>query len=157
MPVAFLALFLYGTPPTDHQVNNVAIAYRNGSQCEIQVSRLSGTDLDGHPLWLRHDVAKKWAELRRDAKSNGVSIKINYAFRTAKQQRRLYNKWGSGRAAKPGYSKHQSGTAIDIKYNGKVLLWMRTNAHKYGFKELPGEPWHWFYSEDDHSCKRRKQ
>jgi LAS superfamily LD-carboxypeptidase LdcB len=52
----------------------------------------------------------------------------------------------------PGTSRHENGLALDLKCNGvgkyafrntKCFTWMKNNAAKYGFKNLPAEPWHW--------------
>ncbi len=53
--------------------------------------------------------------------------------------------------ARPGLSQHELGLAIDFTYNGRVLRSRRTDvfrtlaelAPKYGFYNLPSEPWHW--------------
>jgi LAS superfamily LD-carboxypeptidase LdcB len=52
--------------------------------------------------------------------------------------------------ARPGSSNHERGLAIDFTSNGTVLTrgskafqWMTQNAGKYGFYNLPSEPWHW--------------
>lgn len=52
--------------------------------------------------------------------------------------------------ARPGRSNHEKGLAIDFTENGSSLKrsfksfnWMKTNASKYGFINLPSEPWHW--------------
>lgn len=42
-------------------------------------------------------------------------FQINDAFRTFAQQAELFKKYGPGRAARPGNSKHESGVAIDIQ------------------------------------------
>ncbi len=54
-------------------------------------------------------------------------------------------------AARPGFSQHEAGLAVDITYQGAVISheyslafrWMAANAHRWGFYNLPGEPWHW--------------
>lgn len=47
----------------------------------------------------------------------------------------------------PGKSKHEEGLAIDFENmksrGGKGFNWLAANAAKYGFKNLPSEPWHW--------------
>jgi D-alanyl-D-alanine carboxypeptidase len=51
----------------------------------------------------------------------------------------------------PGRSLHEIGLAIDMTYGGKTIpnhnsvayQWLATNASKYGFVNLPSEPWHW--------------
>jgi LAS superfamily LD-carboxypeptidase LdcB len=53
--------------------------------------------------------------------------------------------------AKPGQSLHEQGLAIDFTYNGTTInsksspafQWMAANAERYGFYNLPREPWHW--------------
>ncbi len=52
--------------------------------------------------------------------------------------------------ARPGSSQHERGLAIDFTQNGRGLTrstsgyrWLKANAHKYGFYNLPSEPWHW--------------
>ncbi|RSM58317.1 D-alanyl-D-alanine carboxypeptidase [Actinoplanes sp. ATCC 53533] len=50
----------------------------------------------------------------------------------------------------PGRSLHEIGLAIDITSGGTSLTansaafrWMAANAGRYGFVNLPSEPWHW--------------
>jgi hypothetical protein len=77
-------------------------------------------------------------------------------------QRRLARVYRNepGRAARPGYSTHQSGIAIDTEgVNGAGDRWLRANGRKFGFV-LPGyvyqtpggqratEEWHWEYRVD---------
>ena len=48
-------------------------------------------------------------------------------------------------AAKPGFSNHQSGSALDIAlvYDG-AYAWLKKHAQRFGFRRtVPGEPWHW--------------
>ncbi|MFV0257242.1 MAG: D-alanyl-D-alanine carboxypeptidase family protein [Acidimicrobiales bacterium] len=53
--------------------------------------------------------------------------------------------------ARPGRSNHEQGLAIDFRYNGGTITsrsnagfkWLAANAGKYGFYNLPSEPWHW--------------
>lgn len=50
--------------------------------------------------------------------------------------------------AKPGYSKHQNGTAVDFNTRGaggKQGEWLKKNADEFGFKggTVPSEPWHY--------------
>ena len=51
----------------------------------------------------------------------------------------------------PGRSKHERGLAVDFSVNGRVIQsrsepafqWLATNAARFGFRNLPSEPWHW--------------
>lgn len=53
--------------------------------------------------------------------------------------------------ARPGQSMHERGLAIDFTYNGRVISsrsspafrWLESNAGRFGFQNLPSEPWHW--------------
>ncbi|MEI6581679.1 MAG: M15 family metallopeptidase, partial [bacterium] len=53
--------------------------------------------------------------------------------------------------ARPGYSNHQMGLAIDFSSSGSLIrsssssgfIWLNANAISYGLKNLPSEPWHW--------------
>jgi D-alanyl-D-alanine carboxypeptidase len=51
----------------------------------------------------------------------------------------------------PGRSLHEIGLAVDMTYGGRTVpnhdsvayQWLAANAGKYGFVNLPSEPWHW--------------
>ena len=53
--------------------------------------------------------------------------------------------------ARPGQSNHEKGLAIDFTYNGASMttrsnpgfVWLAENASRWGFVNLPSEPWHW--------------
>ena len=53
--------------------------------------------------------------------------------------------------ARPGFSKHEQGRAIDFQWNGgsigprsgQAFQWLAANAPQFGFVNLPSEPWHW--------------
>ncbi|MFM7063069.1 MAG: D-alanyl-D-alanine carboxypeptidase family protein, partial [Actinomycetes bacterium] len=52
--------------------------------------------------------------------------------------------------ARPGASMHERGLAIDFTQGGRTLTrgsagfqWLRANAGRFGFANLPSEPWHW--------------
>jgi peptidoglycan hydrolase CwlO-like protein len=53
--------------------------------------------------------------------------------------------------AKPGFSQHEVGLAIDFTCNGggtvtrgsSCFTWLSAHAADYGFFNLPEEPWHW--------------
>jgi D-alanyl-D-alanine carboxypeptidase len=104
----------------------------------------------------------------------GKPIALTSAYRSYSDQVTTYNHWvsvnGSYAAAdkvsaRPGYSEHQTGFAVDIGSGGAGLesfantaayAWMKSNAHKYGFiqryksgyESITGysaEAWHWRY------------
>lgn len=51
----------------------------------------------------------------------------------------------------PGTSMHERGLAVDFTWNGRAIVsrdspafqWMAANAGRFGFINLPSEPWHW--------------
>ncbi len=53
--------------------------------------------------------------------------------------------------ARPGQSMHEQGLAIDFTYNGNLIQsrsnpgfqWLKANAARFGFYNLPSEAWHW--------------
>ncbi|CAN5571663.1 hypothetical protein BH20ACT2_BH20ACT2_03500 [soil metagenome] len=53
--------------------------------------------------------------------------------------------------ARPGQSMHEQGLAIDFTHNGSLIRsrgsagfqWLAANASRFGFYNLPSEPWHW--------------
>ena len=107
------------------------------------------------------------------AKKEDLTLIINSSFRSYEEQEEIYNELKNSRgdeyankiAAKPGFSEHQTGMAIDIQTYGSTATnfeefdefkWLQQNAHKYGFilrypkdKEyLTGyeyESWHYRY------------
>jgi hypothetical protein len=57
--------------------------------------------------------------------------------------------------ARPGSSMHEQGLAIDFTNGGSILTrsnraysWLKTNASRFGFYNLPSEPWHWSVNGD---------
>lgn len=53
--------------------------------------------------------------------------------------------------ARPGMSLHERGLAVDFAWKGTTITtesneafrWLAANAGRFGFSNLPGEPWHW--------------
>ena len=49
--------------------------------------------------------------------------------------------------ARPGSSQHQLGLAIDFancsNRSTACYHWLAANAARYGYYNLPSEPWHW--------------
>ena len=111
--------------------------------------------------------------LAKKAEDEGYTIRATSAYRSYDYQSNLYDNYvkkdGVNNAdkysARPGFSEHQTGLAIDVDNNKssfndfettKEYEWMLNNAHKYGFilrypknKEyITGyiyEPWHYRY------------
>ena len=53
--------------------------------------------------------------------------------------------------ARPGESMHERGLAVDFTNGGRLItsrsdpafVWLKANASRFGFYNLPSEPWHW--------------
>lgn len=114
---------------------------------------------DGHAI-VNSRVSGAWYQLIEDAKKAGVNLSALSSFRSMPHQQYLWNENpDTSRVARPGYSSHQAGVAIDFNnmsgYKpgatcsnrasnaGAGYQWLRENAHKYGFKQYAAEAWHW--------------
>lgn len=123
-----------------------ATGYRNGSAFTITL-----VTADGEPI--EKGTAAAYGLMQAAAARQGVRIVINSGFRTMSEQQYLYacytncNCNSCNLAARPGYSNHQSGSALDLNTaNSAVFNWLNANAGAYGFRRtVPSEPWHWEY------------
>ncbi len=118
-----------------------AAGYSHGNRTNICV-----VSVDGKLVEVR--TAQAFSAMRSAARSAGVNITVVSGFRTMDQQRYLYNLYLAGRgnlAARPGYSNHQSGLALDLNTSSSgVYNWLSRNASRYGFRRtVPSEAWHW--------------
>ena len=86
-------------------------------------------------------------KMRDGAKKDGVTLYISSGFRSYSTQNRIYNNYvardgvkeADTYSARPGYSEHQSGLALDLNiignsFNGSTeAKWLEKNCYKYGF------------------------
>lgn len=121
--------------------------YRSGSPYSMQVVTVGGKPT-------AQATAHAFLRWQAAADRAGVSLSIRSGFRTMEEQRYLYNcyltkKCNNGNlAARPGYSNHQNGEALDLATSN--WTWVRSNAGRYGFRAtVPGERWHYEYSGAD--------
>ncbi|MCA9691926.1 MAG: M15 family metallopeptidase [Myxococcales bacterium] len=118
--------------------------YKSGTPFEITVVHIDGKAVE-------KDTANAYWVMREAAAADGVDMHINSGFRTMSEQQYLYNCYincncnNCNLAAKPGYSNHQSGHALDLNTSqGGVYAWLDAHGGAYGFTEtVNGEPWHW--------------
>jgi LAS superfamily LD-carboxypeptidase LdcB len=123
-----------------------ALGYQRGRVVPISI-----IEIDGRPVE-RATASAYWA-MREAAARDGVTLDIRSAFRTQAQQEYLYACYqscscnGCTLAAKPGFSNHQSGRALDLKVRDSgTLPWLVANASRFGFvATVRSEPWHWEY------------
>ena len=138
--------------------------------------------VDGYPVDKR--IKEPLINMIEGAKQDGVDLLVCYGYRTKEQSQQLFEKQinrqiASGLSyddaveeakkwvAPPGTSEHHTGLALDIVTpayqmltyefaNTDAAVWMRENAHRYGFilrypedkEEITGitfEPWHYRY------------
>jgi len=100
------------------------------------------------------------------AKASNVTVAINSGFRSYPEQKFLWEGFNRGlpgfnTAAKPGYSNHQNGIALDIAVVGgtgnPTYDWLVVNATAFGFlRTVSGEPWHWEYDPPKAEAARNK-
>lgn len=127
---------------------------------------------------MRKPAAESFDKLQAYAITQGVSFYPYSTYRSYKTQEIIYNRYvkidGVNKAdtysARPGYSEHQTGLAVDIRSTGyneliaKHYSWLKDNSYKYGFiirytkdnENITGyqeEPWHLRYIGVDHATK----
>lgn len=112
---------------------------------ELEPIKGAGSNKKGHKL---NDVAAKaYSEMVAAAEADGITWEITDSYRDYEAQvdvaarKGLYKQ--GGLAAVPGTSNHGWGSAVDLKLNDDALAWLRANAEKFGFTNIPREPWHW--------------
>lgn len=126
----------------------IGITYENGRATGLALLK----KIDGVPI--TRDLASKFEPMQAAAAADGIELKLNSGFRTYAEQVVLYARSflpGEPTAAKPGYSNHQSGSAVDLNTGGStstpIYQWLAANAASYGFKRtVPSEIWHWEYT-----------
>ncbi len=130
------------TPPSSG--GRVVTGYVNGVPRQITLGSIPGGKS------MRSDAAAAFTRMHAAAQRAGINLHVNSAFRSMEEQRALYQKYlnGTGNlAAKPGYSNHQGGIALDINVGGtgtSTYKWLAAHAKEYGFvRTVPSEPWHW--------------
>lgn len=130
-------------------------------------------DFEGQQL--RAEAARAAHTMMDAAKAEGVTLTVSSAYRSYAVQQQTYQHWVSVNgqqladqlSARPGYSEHQTGLAIDFSSPEGCRLeecyedtragrWLAKNAPNYGFilrfpkgqQAITGylfEPWHYRY------------
>lgn len=123
---------------------------------------------------MRAEAAKHYTEMKQAANTAGKPFAPSSAYRSHDEQITVYNHWVATNknaaaadlvSARPGYSEHQTGLAVDLKVGSCALecfattpayAWLRGNGARYGFIQrypekmasVTGydiETWHWRY------------
>lgn len=135
-----------------------AVGYKKGRRTPIEI-----VSVDGSPVEL--STANAFWSMSEAAAKDGVELVIYSAFRSPEEQEYFYRCYttcscnGCSRAAKPGFSNHQMGKALDIAiWSPEVHPWLAANAKTYGFSStVPGEPWHWEFKDKPKKKKQKKK
>ncbi len=121
----------------------------------------------------RKEVFEAFKQMADAARSDGITLIINSGYRTYEYQKNLYDnyekangkEYADSYAARPDFSEHQSGLALDIVTYGMTMdnfentdtyKWLIKNCTDYGFilrypkgkEEITGyayESWHYRY------------
>ena len=122
---------------------------------------------------LGQKVLDIYEQMWKDAKDDGVTLIVTSAYRDYESQESTYDsnerkegkEYADAYVARPGFSEHQTGLALDIIGYGTnrdtfeasdSFKWLSENAHLYGFilrypkdkEDITGfayEPWHYRY------------
>lgn len=116
------------------------------AQLQQRNGRLQAADLatGANNAKVNTTVVPFWNNMVAAARKAGINLSVNNSYRTFEEQANLYATKAKGMAAPPGGSNHGLGEAVDINIpNDKVFNWLSQNAKRFGFKNLPGEDWHW--------------
>ena len=132
---------------------------------------------EGRAFQLHPDAFSAWKRMKDTAGAEGIHLYVVSAFRSIERQSEIIEeKRIKGLSeedilkvsAKPGFSEHHTGRAIDINTEGFLPLeeefeesdafkWLLTNAKDFGFRlsyprgnslGIAHEPWHWFYEKN---------
>ena len=119
--------------------------YRRGRKFPIDVILVDHERVEQH-------TASAFMAMHEAAADDGIDLVIYSGFRSMAEQKYFYRCYKTcscnrcTKAAKPGYSNHQSGHALDIGLREGVHDWLVANAEGFGFRNtVRSEPWHWEY------------
>jgi len=141
-----------------------AAAQRSSGPVTISITG-SGSIVSVRGIRIHQSIADNLAGLLSAAQSDGISLS-GWGYRDSQRQIQLRRQnCGSSNyqvyqmspsacsppTARPGASNHERGLAVDFTYGGSTIKsrsspafqWLRANAARYGFYNLPSEPWHW--------------
>jgi LAS superfamily LD-carboxypeptidase LdcB len=141
-----------------------AAARRSAGPVTISITG-SGSIVSVRGIQIHKSLADNLAGLLSAAESDGISLS-GWGYRDSSRQIELRRQnCGSSNyaiyqmspsacrppTARPGQSNHERGLAVDFTYQGRTIQsrsspafqWLRANAARYGFYNLPSEPWHW--------------
>lgn len=119
-----------------------------------------GTIVTVYGIRVNQNIARRVEAMITAAGRDGVTLR-GWGYRSSLEQAALRKKHccnnpsssqcSCGPPTAPvGSSRHETGEAIDFQVGGKAISsssaqfrWLKANAARYGFYNLPSEPWHW--------------
>lgn len=130
-----------------------ATGWAHGRKTKINLVHVSGVELE-------EKTARAFRAMAKAARKAGITLAIRSGFRSHEKQKELYRRFRKGwghMAARPGYSNHQNGRAVDIYIDDyAVYEWLLKHAKKFGFKKtVRREAWHWEYVGGEKRAARR--
>ncbi len=128
--------------------------YRHGRPTRVQLVVVGGVELEAA-------TARAFRAMAKAARTAGVHLGIRSGFRSHEKQQELYERYRAGwgnLAARPGYSNHQSGRAVDIFIDDhRIYAWLERHARAFGFKRtVRREAWHWEYIGATRAARRAR-
>ena len=138
---------IYEEPDTDEIIVRPLKTYRNGAETGVLSEfKKYGVSSRGEDILVPVEIVAYLDPMINAAAADGVTLQVTSGFRTMEYQERLKRELGST-AARPGFSPHQAGYAVDFSTRGRGQYeWMVRNAYRYGFvRTVPRERWHWEY------------
>jgi LAS superfamily LD-carboxypeptidase LdcB len=117
--------------------------YVNGEKVSIKLADVGKAEAEVH-------TAIAFRAMAKAARNAGIDLAVRSGFRSYAKQAKLYRDYRNGEgnlAARPGFSNHESGRALDLYVTEyKTYEWLEHHASEFGFhRTVPGEPWHWEY------------
>jgi hypothetical protein len=149
---AFINATLGEFPPIGTSKKGANAAWEDGEfLAQLTLVKIVDSRRDVESITL--DTLPAYEALVAAAAGTGVRIAINSGFRTFREQEELFtlhqqDPVHNAVAARPGFSKHQNGVALDIAVGGfdgdPIYDWLKVNGPRHGFiRTVSGEPWHW--------------
>ncbi len=161
--VTLFVFFLLSCEPSVSEIASLPWVNRERclAPCELEPPQLVSVGRDGRvaaresSLRLRVEVQpalERWLSAARDA---GFRVELSSGYRSYDEQERVFmSTFENGRAARPGHSEHQLGSAVDLRYDSSAAeRWLAESAAQHGFVQsypagrqgvsgYPPEPWH---------------
>ncbi|WP_162786840.1 transglycosylase SLT domain-containing protein, partial [Janibacter anophelis] len=120
---------------------NLAAQVGNAGLEQLRRGMLPGYAIGGKVAGLNAEFKRR---LARFNEAVGGKYSVLSGWRSRAEQQVLFNRYGPGRAARPGNSRHESGLAADLTPSDAGNL-HKALAAKYGLHfpvTNPWEPWH---------------